>query len=130
MRVGSFGTEIVFEVSGKKVMTPHNVRREMSAAYEEHKVLGAKPRLEFLSPELNTCQLTVLLSRAHGVDPGRMMVRIEAAIAVGLVEKLILGGENYGRHVLIKASEEWTSSDGKGKPLSIRVTLDFKEYSA
>ena len=128
MVVGSFGKLLVFEVHPGKVLTPQTVKREMSAAYEEHKVLGAKPRLEFLSPELNVFSLTVLFSASLGVNPRDTMVTVQALIVAGMVENLILGNMNYGKHVLTKATEEWTKSGPKGEPMSIRVSLEFKQY--
>ncbi len=128
MVIGSFGKLLVFEVHPGKVLTPRNVKRDMAAAYEEHKVLGAKPRLEFLAPELNTFSLSVLLSASMGVDPADTMLTVQALIVGGIVEQLILGGMNYGRHVLVKATEEWTKGGPKGNPISIQVSLEFKQY--
>ncbi len=128
MIIGSFGKLLVFEVSMNKVLTPRGVKREMSAAYEEHKVLIHKPRLEYLAPELNTFSFSVLLSSSMGVDPADTMLTVQALILGGLVEKLILGGMNYGRHVLVKATEEWTKAGPKGNPISIQAGLEFKQY--
>ena len=128
MVIGSFGQHLVFEVHPDRVITPGSVRRDMAAAYEEHKVLGAKPRLEFIAPELNTMSLSVRLSAALGVKLEETMLDVETLVAGGFVEKLILGGVNYGHHVLTKASEEWGKSDPKGKRISINLTLEFKEY--
>ena len=69
MIIGSFGKLLVFEVNADKILTPRGVKREMSAAYEEHKVLLHKPRLEFLAPELNSFSFSVLLSASMGVEP-------------------------------------------------------------
>ena len=128
MVIGSFGKLLVFEVHSGKVLTPKNVKRDMAAAYEEHKVLGAKPRLEFLHPELNTFSFSVLLSASMGVDPADTMLTVQALIVGGIVEQLIIGGVNYGRHVLVKATEEWTKGGPKGNPISIQVALEFKQY--
>ncbi|GAB7080883.1 phage tail protein [Megalodesulfovibrio paquesii] len=134
MEVGSFGKSLVFEVHAdaglvRKVCTPAGVRRDVAAAYEEHKVLGAAPRLEFLAPELRSVSMTVLLSASMGVQPEAVMQDITELVETGQVEQLILGGKNQGRHVLMKATEEWTRSDAKGRPISIQVSLEFRQYA-
>ena len=128
MVIGSFGQHLVFEVHPDKVFTPVSVKRDMAAAYEEHKVLGAKPRLEFIAPELNTMSLSVHLSAALGVDVEETMLDVETLLSGGFVEKLIIGGVNYGHHVLTKATEDWSKSDPSGRQISINLALEFKEY--
>ena len=128
MIIGSFGKLLVFEVNADKILTPRGVRREMSAAYEEHKVLLHKPRLEYLAPELNSFSFSVLLSASMGVDPADTMLTVQALILGGMVEKLILGGMNYGRHVLVKATEDWARSGPRGNPISIQAALEFRQY--
>lgn len=128
MVIGSFGQHLVFEVHPDKVFTPVSVKRDMAAAYEEHKILGAKPRLEFIAPELNTMSLSVHLSAALGVDVEETMLDVETLVSGGFVEKLIIGGVNYGHHVLTKATEDWSKSDPSGRQISINLALEFKEY--
>ena len=128
MVIGSFGQHLVFEVHPDKVFTPVSVKRDMAAAYAEHKVLGAKPRLEFIAPELNTMSLSVHLSAALGVDVEETMLDVETLVSGGFVEKLIIGGVNYGHHVLTKATEDWSKSDPSGRQISINLALEFKEY--
>ena len=128
MVIGSFGQHLVFEVHPDKVFTPVSVKRDMAAANEEHKVLGAKPRLEFIAPELNTMSLSVHLSAALGVDVEETMLDVETLVSGGFVEKLIIGGVNYGHHVLTKATEDWSKSDPSGRQISINLALEFKEY--
>ncbi len=128
MQIGSFGKLLVFEVHQNKILTPQKVKREYSATYEEHKVLGTKPRLEFLHPDLNTFSFPVLLSASLGVNPADTMLSVQALIVGGITENLIIGGMNYGRHVLQKATEEWTRSMPNGKPMSIQASLEFKQY--
>ena len=127
MQVGSFGS-ITFEVSEDYVLTPATVKRENKARYEEHKVLCAKPRLEFLSPELQTFSLSIQLSLCHGVDPFDTLLSIKAYIVDGIAERLILGGINYGYHIIESCSEDWGRSKRNGSLMTARATLAFKEY--
>lgn len=128
MNVGSFGRQLVFEVQQEKILTPQTTERSLEAEYEEHSVLGAKPRLEFLAPKLDVFSLSVLLSASLGVNPRDTMVTVRALIHDGVVANLVLGGRNYGKYVLTKAKETWTRSGPKGEPMSDKVQLEFKEY--
>lgn len=121
MQVGSFGG-ITFEVSRSYVLTPSGVKRENKARYEEHKVLCAKPRLEFLSPELQTFSLTIALSASFGVDIKSTLASIKSLVEEGTVDRLIIGGTNYGYHVIESASEDWRNY------MTASVTLSLKEY--
>lgn len=128
MVIGTFGKLLTFEVSRNKVFTPQDVKRENKARYEEHKVLGAKPRLEFLAPELQVFTFSIQLSASHGVDPFDSLLSIKALNQAGIAERLILGGINYGWHVIEGASEEWRHSLPNGRIISAKVALTFKEY--
>ena len=64
MQVGSLG-DIVFEVNipgAGRTFTPSALSMESAARFEEHQVLGAPPRLEFLAPELDVNPGNVLVS--------------------------------------------------------------------
>lgn len=128
MVIGSFGKLLTFEASPNRVFSPRDLNRVNKGRYEEHKVLGAKPRLEFLSPELQVFSLSVTLSAAHGVDPFDSLLSIKALVTAGIAERLILGGINYGWHVIENSSEKWKHSLPDGRLLSAVVALSFKEY--
>lgn len=128
MIVGSFGTNLVFQVSLKNVLTPHSVKHELKGRYEEHKVLGAKPRLEFLAPELQSFSFTIILSAMVGVNPAVSLDIIRALCAEGIAERLIIGGANYGYHIIESMSEEWNTTLQNGVLLSANVSITMKEY--
>lgn len=121
MVVGTFGP-LTFEVSKDYVFTLTDVRRENSASYEEHKVLGARPRLEFLAPALQTFAFTIQLSCFWGVDIKAQLESIRMLVVEGTAERLIIGGTNYGYHIIASASESWHSL------VAASVTLALKEY--
>lgn len=129
MRVGSFG-QTVFEVSTDRVLTPTAFSREVKARYEEHKVLGAPPRLEFLAPELPSMELSVRFHASFGVNPLTECKKIEAACLAGKVEKLIVGGSTWGDMVLESISENarHTGTGSAGGVALIDATLKFKRY--
>lgn len=129
MRIGSFG-QTVFSVSTDRVLTPSSFSRSVAARYEEHKVLGAAPRLEFLAEELPTMELAVRLHAGHGVNPLEECKKLEAACLAGKVQKLIIGGIPWGDMILESISETARHSGaGAGGSIAVvDVNLKFKRY--
>ncbi|MEG2173556.1 MAG: phage tail protein, partial [Desulfovibrionaceae bacterium] len=127
--VGSFG-HTVFSVSTDRVLTPSSFTRSVAARYEEHKVLGAAPRLEFLAPELPNMELAVRFHASFGVDPLAECNALEVACHTGKVEKLIIGGISWGDMILESVSETARHSGGAGGSgiAVIDVNLKFKRY--
>lgn len=126
MRVGSFG-EVVFEVSDNRVLTPAEIQRERKARYEEHKVVGAAPRLEFLAPELADLTMRICLRADMGVNPLREATKLSAYCRDGKVCRLIIMGVNCGENVLESVGQIWRHAAPNGIH-SIDLSLKFREY--
>jgi phage protein U len=124
---GSFGP-VVFEVSEKQLALVRDVRRKTAARVEEHQVAGAKPRLEFLSSELDETTFTVFWSRAFGLSPQTEIRRLREMCQQGAAQRLILGGENFGRYLLTQLEEKWLRGGPAGAPLVAEAALTLKEY--
>lgn len=125
--VGSFGP-VVFSVSEERVYLINDVTREVAARVEEHKVTGGKPRLEFLAPELNESKFNIFLNANFGVSPLMELERLEEMCHEGRPARLILGGRNLGRNLLLKISEEWRRSLADGRVIIAAAGVTFKEY--
>ena len=126
MRVGSFGN-IVFDVSVQRVMTPSEIQRERKARFEEHKVLGSLPRLEFLAPELADMSMRIRLRADMGVNPFNEADRLAKMCKEGKVARLMIMGVNCGNMVLESVSQDLRPAGAKGLP-TLDLTLKFKEY--
>lgn len=125
--IGSFGP-VVFQVSGEVLSLVKDVRRKTAVRVEEHQVVGAKPRLEFLAPELDETSFKVFWHITFGLNPRAEIRRLRMLCAQGVAQRLILGGENFGRYLLTEVSESWLRSGPKGEPLVAEASLTFKEY--
>lgn len=125
--VGSFGP-VAFQVSAEQLALVSGVQRQTAARVGEHQVVGEKPRLEFLSPELDETTFTVFWHRAFGLDPRAEIRKLRELCAAGVVQHLILGGENFGKCLLVNVTEDWGRSGPSGSPLTARASLTFKEY--
>jgi phage protein U len=125
--VGSFG-EVVFQVSEEQLHLVKGVQRKTAARVEDHQVVGAKPRLEFIAPELDETSFTVFWHRGFGVDPRAEIRKLGDLSQQGAVRNLILGGENLGKFLLTEMSEKWLHSGPGGAPVVAEAALSFKEY--
>ena len=92
-KIGNFGETIVFEVSQKKVLTPKDMKRSVSARWEQHKVLGKAPKSEYLGQNSPETTMTVVLSAENGVKPRSTLGNIEKAVKAGTVNWLVIGGK-------------------------------------
>lgn len=128
MLVGSLG-DVVFETSAERVLTPGEFQMERAARFEEHKVVGALPRLEYLSAELLNMSMPIRLRADMGVNPARAAEKLSAMCREGKVLLLILAGYRLGRVVIESVSQTWRymGSSKKG-PQIVDLSIKLKEY--
>lgn len=129
MIVGSLG-DVIFEASSNgRLMTPSEFQTDCSARFEEHKVVGALPRLEFLSAELATMSLPIRLRADMGVNPAEEADRLARMCKEGKVMRLIVAGCNCGDVVIESVTQTWRLLDPSGKgPYLLDLNLTLKEY--
>lgn len=129
--IGSLGTNIVFEVSDKQVLTFQNLTRTVSGRWTTHETMGAKPKAEFLGADTQGVSLTITLSAALGVRPRTMLETIETMVESGTAEYLILGTAAVGSNPfrLMSASETWDCVYNGGQLAKATVTLTLEEYT-
>lgn len=130
-KIGNFGKTITFEVSSNKIVSPKDIKRNVSARWQAHSLLGKKPKSEFLGPDADETTLTVVLSAEHGVKPRATLEKLESAVASGTVDYLVIGGKIVGKNkvYLESMSEEWNCVWNKGELVKATVELVFKEYT-
>lgn len=126
MKVGSFGS-VIFEVSDTKVVTPEGIQHECKARFEEHKVLGAPPRLEFLAPELESMSMNIRLRADMGVHPLREAITLVKLCKEGAVRKLIIMEASCGDMVIESISQSWRHVGPQGIYI-VDLSIKFKEY--
>ena len=126
MNIGSLG-DIPFETSASLVSTPRDISRQISSRYETHYVLGAKPRLEYLSEELDSITMQIRLVEMGELQPEAELARLAALCRQGQAVPLILMGVNFGNVIIESVTERWRGK-GKSGPFCIDATLELKEY--
>lgn len=129
--MGSFGSTIVFETSGNRLLPFSDMKREVSGRWKEHEILGQKPKSEFCGPDAQEVKMTVTLLAEHGVKPRSTMDAIAAACESGTIDYLVIGGKivGSGKMKIVSVSEAWERVLNKGELTKAVLDLVFKEYS-
>ena len=128
--MGALGTlgDLVFEVSSNRVRTYDGATLNSSARWEEHDVIGSKPRLEFIGPGLRQMTLTVRLDAQHGTAPEAEAEALRQAVETGERRPLLIGGVPRGYWVVQEISESWRHIGPNGAAAVIELDLTLKEY--
>lgn len=131
-KIGSFGSDLIFTVSPKKILPAKDWKRTQNGRWATHNIIGKAPRSEFQGPDRTETTLTVTFSAEYGVKPRHMISKVEKLIRKGTAEYLVLGGKIYGhqghKHVITGASEAWETIFNKGELVKATMDLTFEEY--
>ncbi|WP_319403139.1 phage tail protein [uncultured Anaeromusa sp.] len=127
MSIGTFG-ELTFEVSDSKVRTIDEFKRKTAAKFEEHAILGLKPKLEFIAPGLAEISFQVVFSALLGTSPLKEIEQLKETMQKGEYQSLVIGGKVLGDFVIESMAESWKHIDNKGNLLHAAVDLSLKEY--
>lgn len=130
MQVGSMG-DIPFVVSYGKIRTFSDYGRSGSGRWVKHDLIGRKPVMEFLGPNVEKVSMKIQLRTDHGINPESELGRLRKMRDTGAVFPFILGGapvsDNYW--LLEDIGENVSYWRAGGKILSVSVDITLTEYS-
>lgn len=130
MQVGSMG-DIPFVVSYGKIRTFSDYGRSGSGRWAKHDLIGRKPVMEFLGPDVEKVSMKIQLRTDHGINPESELERLRKMRDTGAVFPFILGGapvsDNYW--LLDDIGENVSYWRAGGKILSVSVDITLTEYS-
>lgn len=128
--VGSFG-KIIFETSDKRILTLRDFKRNTSARWAEHELINAKPKSEFLGPNLDTIQFTIKLNASLGIKPTIEMNKWLDMCRSGTVEMLIIGSKSIGvdKWSVDSVGQAWDVIWKNGSIYSATMDITLKEYT-
>ena len=130
MQVGSMG-DIPFVVSYGKIRTFSDYGRSGSGRWAKHDLIGRKPVMEFLEPDVEKVSMKIQLRTDHGINPESELERLRKMRDTGAVFPFILGGapvsDNYW--LLEDIGENVSYWRAGGKILSVSVDITLTEYS-
>nr|DAS10569.1 MAG TPA: hypothetical protein [Caudoviricetes sp.] len=102
--------------------------RETASRWNTHEVIGAKPKQEFLGPDLDSMSFSMTLSAWRGVSPLQMAQRLREFCSNGEVDNLIIGGQNFGEYLIESVSETYNVVNNRGEIVQASVDVSLKEY--
>lgn len=126
--VGSLG-ELPFVCSRDFVLTPNAVSRSHSARWGKHDIIGKKPVLEYIGPELSTVSLSIRFDTTLGVPPALGLLRLKKMLENKKYKTLIMGGEYLGKYVIKSVSEERKFFTGAGVCFIAEATIELEEWA-
>lgn len=130
MQVGSMG-DIPFVVTYGKIRTFSDYGRSGSGRWAKHDLIGSKPVMEFLGPDVEKVSMKIQLRTDHGINPESELERLRKMRDTGAVFPFILGGapvsDNYW--LLEDIGENVSYWRAGGKILSVSVDITLTEYS-
>ena len=130
MQVGSMG-DIPFVVTYGKIRTISDYGRSGSGRWAKHDLIGRKPVMEFLGPDVEKVSMKIQLRTDHGINPESELGRLRKMRDTGAVFPFILGGapvsDNYW--LLEDIGENVNYWRAGGKILSVSVDITLTEYS-
>ncbi|WP_352416291.1 phage tail protein [Oscillibacter ruminantium] len=129
--IGTFGKNLIFETSSQRVFTPEKMSHTAKGRWNNHTVVGAKPKKEFSGADLQGFSMSIKLRADYGVKPRQTIETIVKMVESGTAEFLIIGGRPVGsnRFVITDVSDEWDTVYRGGELFSASVSLTFEEYA-
>lgn len=127
--IGSLG-DIVFEVSSRKVRTFRDLKRTHKARLTAHEIIGSKPILEYIGPDLGEISFTMQLSAALGIDPATEADKIRKLCESGQAMYFVLCNQTIGRYkwVIESVGEAADTIDNNGRIVVTQLDISLKEY--
>ena len=127
-KIGNWGSFIKFQTSDDKVLTFDGFKRRVSARTAKHNIVNARPKLEYLGPDLQSITFRIELNAMLGVRPRKAEEKLIKRI--GYVAPLVIGGKNVcSRAMLTGLSNAYNIVLKKGEVLSMSIDVTMSEYN-
>ncbi len=129
--VGNFGSRIVFETSGRKILTFSGLTQKVSGKYAKHSVSGGKDRAEFTGPGSRSINFKMILDVSLGIRPREIISSIENAVENGETEYLVIGGCPIGpnKFYISSVSETFDVILSHGEIVRASLQVTMEEYT-
>lgn len=129
MIVGFLG-DIPFVVSRNYLRTFDDYGRSSAGRWAKHDIIGNKPVLEFLGPDVEKISFKMQLRSDHGISPHEELNNLRKLRDKGKAMTLVLGNKVVGKdYWVIESIDEtvnfWSRS---GQILSAEVSITLQEY--
>lgn len=127
-KIGNWGSYLKFETNDEKVLTFDGFKRKVTARTAKHNIINARPKLEYLGPDLQSITFRIELNAMLGVRPRKVEEKLIKKI--GYVAPLVIGGKKIcSRAMLIGMSDAYNIVLKKGEVLSMSMDITMTEYN-
>lgn len=132
--IGMLG-EVIFNVSfdgkNKKILNFTNLKVSGGANFGKHDRRGHKPVLEFIDLNTDVVTLDITLRSDFGVEPKKLLEKLNGYKNVGEVLDFTLGNEPVGggEYVITSYNAGYQYITNGGKVRKIDVSLTLEEYT-
>lgn len=128
--IGAFG-ELVFEVSGERVLTFDDFKQDVKSRFARHELINQEPVLEWLGSDTQKITMTIALTASLGVNPAEEIEKVRQLCLDGMADYLIIGNEVVGGRlwVITEASFLSIATDKDGVPIVAKMDVTFESYS-
>lgn len=126
--LGIFGL-VPFVCSSSAVMTFRNLSVERSDRWATHEVIGSKPKLEYVGPNLLQVSFEVQLNSSLGVAPIVSLTALRELMDLHEPQRLLIGPDYFGKFVIESMSESRKHHNGFGICVSADVSLTLREVA-
>ena len=137
MVVGKYGKTLAFQVyfkpgekKGVKCLTFRDFKRTVSNRTNDHSRIVLKPKTEFDGPELSQMTFSITFRTDLGVDPRKMLKKLETCIRLGKIDYFVIGNKKIGKHkyLITTMTEAWDTIVKNGLLVEATVDITVKEY--
>lgn len=129
---GSIGTlgDLVFEASTSTIRTFDDYKRNTKARIATHELIGRKPILEFLGPDVEEITFNMKFYVFFGVNPTEEVQKLRKSCSNGEVMNFILNNQPVGENkwLIESVGEAVTAWDNMGNIIRSSVDVTLKEY--
>lgn len=130
MIVGSLG-KTIFGCSSFYIKTINNFSIDKSVSWEEYKIIGNKPKMQFNGEQLDNLKFDIHLNAAWNVNPLASAKELANYMRRGEKLKFILGGKVVGNgyYVITNITENHKAFSPIGTVIKMELSLQLKEYN-
>lgn len=123
--LGLFG-DVFFTCSSSQVKTFKDLQVQRSARFAKHDLIGQKPVLEKIGPDLPTVTFTIQLRSQFNSAPSLYLPILWGMIDDCEAYKLILGPDYFGKYVIEGLSEDRKYHNGYGVCIAADISLSLR----
>lgn len=130
MLVG-FMADIPFIVSSRFIRTFDDYSRGSGGRWAQHDIIGDKPVLEFIGPDIEKISFSMQLRADQGINPANELEKLRKLRDSGKQFPLVIGGNMVTDNMWVMDSiDESVSFWGKaGSMLGVKVSVTLREYA-